>query len=173
MAGVTINPAAALRSLARDAVLTAGGRGFVRYLPEGRALLVTDAARRAPAEPITEALAAAGFVCRLEENGLIIFSPSDARIAAMAQGCDPAVHIGWDGPLHPAQALADRFMRQERAPLTDDGRQLIFETLRLCSLPEARMLEGLGALRARAAAMLRGGDSSGMAEAGRLLSMIV
>ena len=118
-------------------------------------------------------LAAAGFVCHLEENGLLVLSPSDAQIAAMTRDCPPAAPIDWDGALHPAQALADRFLRRERLPLTDEGRQLVLETLRLCSLPQGRMLEGLGALRARAAAMLRSSDGSGMAEAGCLLAMIV
>ena len=43
MARVT---AVRLRERARGAMLAAGGRGFVRFLPAGGALLATDAIRR-------------------------------------------------------------------------------------------------------------------------------
>ena len=173
MARVTGNPALALRTRAREAIFAAGGRGFVRFLPEGGALLVTDAARRTDAAQIEAALIRAGFDCAQEREGLIAFSPSDAAITALTDGPAPQLEIDWEGPLHPAQALADRFLRRERAVLTDDGRQLILETLRAGYLPAERLGEGMDILRARAAAMLRGGDISGMTEAGRLLAMML
>ena len=73
MAAVSGNPAVALRDRAREAMLASGGRGFVRFLPPGGALLATDALCRATqeqAEAIRAAQRAAGFVC--EQSGALL-----------------------------------------------------------------------------------------------------
>lgn len=163
--------ASMLRTRVRDVILTAGGRGFVRYLPPGGRMLVTDAARRGDGEAIASALQAAGFVCEQEESGLMAISPGDALIAEITQGYMPGVRaqISWSSPDCGAHALADRLLRCGSLPLTDAGRRLIDEALRLCLTPERQRGEMLSALRARIAVMLREGDRSGMAEAGWLL----
>ena len=55
MEGVTL-----LRSEAREAIFAAGGRGFVRFLAQGDALLVSDAPRRSDADALVKALYAKG-----------------------------------------------------------------------------------------------------------------
>ena len=167
MARVT---AVRLRGRAREAVLAAGGRGFVRFLPAGGALLATDAIRRcgddAARERLTQALRAAGFACGVR-GGLLDMTPADDVLSALDG--EKTIAVCWESPLHPAQALAGRFLAAEKRPLTPDGRQLILETLRLTWLAPDRVLSGLPALRARAAVMLRRGDRSGFCEAGAVL----
>ena len=160
--------AVCLRDQARRAMLESGGRGFMRFAPSGAALLATDAIRRCAGEQekqaLIQALSACGFACR-EEDGLLLLAPGDAWIRALqAQATDIAVD--WESPLHPAQALAARWAAQPSLELTEAGRQLVIDTLRLTGLPGGRVTEGLDALRARAAVMLRGGDRSGMRAAG-------
>lgn len=166
MAGVT---AAALRDLARETVRRAGGCGFMRFAPEGGALLATDAPRRCAdgAQALIRALEEAGFSCACS-GGLLLLSPADALLNAMDAPPGEAP-IDWDSPLHPAQALAARWLAAPRAPLTDAGRRLAVETLRLTGQPGRDVLSGLGALRARAAVMLRSHDCSGMRAAGAVL----
>lgn len=167
MARVT---AVRLRERARGAMLAAGGRGFVRFLPAGGALLATDAIRRcgddAARAQLTEALHAAGFVCE-ERTGLLELTPADDVLSALDDGERAA--IDWESPLHPVQALAARFLNNPKQPVTPAGRQLILETLRLTWLAPDRALLGLPALRAQAAVMLRQGDRSGLHEAGAVL----
>lgn len=166
------NPSLRLRGEARQALLRAGGRGFVRFLPEGDALLVSDAPRRcasgAESAELAEALARAGFTAALRD-GLMLITPSDERLRALAAGGAPVREIDWNSPLHSAAALAGRWRREEAAALSADGRTMIVETLRLLWQPQERVLEGLGGLRARAAGMLRAGDRSGLREAGAVL----
>ena len=167
MARVT---AVRLREQARGAMLAAGGRGFVRFLPAGGALLATDAIRRCEDDTsrarLTDALAQAGFACGMR-GGLLEMTPTDDVL--LVPGGEERVAVDWESPLHPAQALAGRFLAAEKRPLTPDGRQLILETLRLTWLAPDRVLSGLPALRAQAAVMLRRGDRSGLHEAGALL----
>lgn len=159
--------AIALRDRARTALLSAGGRGFVRFLDQG-ALLVSDALRRceddAAKRQLTDALAHAGFVS-CEQDGLLLITPADALIAQIA--CD-ACGIDWESPLHSAQALAMRWLSQERRTLSDGGRQLIVDCLRLTW--QDRVPDGLRQLRAQAAVMMRSGDMSGFYEAGAVLA---
>lgn len=171
MARVT-NPALAMRDEARRALLGAGGRGFVRFLPEGEALLVSDAPRRCASDgevaALMDALLRAGFstVCR---GGLLLLTSTDERLCALAAGGAPERAIDWGSPLHPAASLAARWRRERPAALSEDGRALILETLRLLWQPPERVLEGLDGLRARAARMLRTGDRSGLREAAAAL----
>lgn len=168
-----VSPAAALRARARDALTAAGGRGFVRFAPDG-ALLVSDAAMRADEQTaacLLEALEKCGFSVRVS-GGMLHIDPTDALIDALAADvvCAEAdMEIDWSSALYPAQALAARWMRAPDAPVTDRGRALVRETLRLIWQPESRVLAGLGSLRARAAAMLRDGERGGMRQAGALL----
>ena len=169
MAAVSGSPALWLRALAREAVLGAGGRGFVRFLPPGGALLATDALTRAAdaaqEKRLTDALAAAGLICA-PQGALLTMTPTDALLLRAAGAREPAVRIDWDSPLAPAQALAVRWLRRPGLPLTDAGRALAAETLRLLWQPRPRVLAGLGGLRALAAQNLRAGDMSGAHEAG-------
>lgn len=167
MARVT---AVRLRERARGAMLAVGGRGFVRFLPAGGALLATDAIRRcaddAARARLTDALAQAGFACAAR-GGLLDMTPVDELLLAL--GGEEAPAVCWESLLHPAQALARRFLANAQQPLTPAGRQLILETLRLTWHAPDRVLSGLPALRAQAAVMLRQGDRSGLCEAGALL----
>ena len=159
-----------LSERAREAMLAACGRGFVRFLPAGGALLATDAIRRcaddAARARLTDALAQAGFACGMR-GGLLEMTPTDDVL--LVPGGEERVAVDWESPLHPAQALAARFLKNPKQPLTPAGRQLILETLRLTWLAPDRVLSGLPALRAQAAVMLRQGDRSGLHEAGTLL----
>ena len=163
-----------LRAMAREALLHAGGRGFMRFAPSGGALLITDAPRHCGEEAdrrrLCGALRTAGFLCR-EEGGLWMLSPDDAllgRLGAAWQEGPPLVD--WDGLLEPAQELAARFLKEEPLPMSRSGRQLALEMLRLLWQDERRVLTGLDGIRARAAEMLREGDRSGMREAGACLA---
>ena len=160
-----------LRNLARGALASCGARGFVRFAPEGGALLVTDAASRCAdgGAALVRALAAAGFSCRTE-GALLVLTPDDALLAALCAREDRTVPIDWNGPLHPAQALAARLLRADALPLTDGGRALVIEAARMLWRPPAQVLAGLPGLRARAAALLRERDTTGFAPAGALLA---
>ena len=166
-----VNPAAALRTRARDAILAAGGRGFVRFAPEGP-LLLSDAAKRCDAQTavgLLDALCRNGFKARLSD-GMVYAEPTDALIEQMVAGAQMP-EIDWENPLHPVQALAARWMSAPEMPCTDRGRSLVRETLRLVWQPQDRVLAGLGALRAQAAAMLRERDTGGMRLAGAILNL--
>lgn len=163
-----------LRDRARETMLSAGGRGFVRFLPAGGALLATDAIRRcaddAARARLTGALTAAGFACEAR-GGLLEMTPTDGALSVLCALTLRSVKdaVDWEAPLHPAQALAARFLRHERRMLTPAGRQLVLEALRLTWRAEDELLAGLPALRARSAVMLRQGDISGLYEAGAVL----
>jgi len=165
MARVT---AVSLRNAAREAMLACGGRGFVRF-PESGALLVSDAIRRcedsAAKDALIAAFARAGFDC-WEQDALLMMNPTDALLEAI--GYEGSFLIDWDGALCPVQALASRWMKRERQPLTPQGRQLIIDTLRLTW--QDRIADGLALLSAQAAVMLRRGDTSGLREAGAVLA---
>lgn len=173
MAAVSGNPALWLRTHAREAMLLAGGRGFMRFLPPGDALLATDAlsrcAEQADAARLTDALSAAGFACT-QRGALLGVTPSDALLLRAAQTAAQTLSVDWDGLLCPAQALSARWLRKEPQPLTPRGRALAMETLRLLWQPQGRVLAGLSSLRALAAENLRAGDASGQLEAGCFLA---
>lgn len=164
MARVT---AIALRDRARAALLAAGGRGFVRF-PERGALLVSDAIRRCEGDEakarLTAALEEAGFVC-YEQDNLLMITPADALLEAI--GCEGGCEIDWDGPLCRVQALADRWLKKPRQPLSQSGRRLMIDTLRLTW--QNRAADGLDALCAQAAVMQREKDTSGFRQAGAVL----
>ena len=156
-----------LRDRARAALLAAGGRGFVRFCEQG-ALLVSDAIRRceddAAQRKLTDALAQVGFESWMQDD-LLMMVPSDALLEQIAcEGCE----VDWSSPLHGAQALAVRWLARERAALTNAGRQLIADCLRLTW--QNRVMDGLRALCAQAAVMQRSGDTSGFYEAGAVLA---
>jgi len=167
MARVT---AVGLRTSAREVMLAAGGRGFMRFLPPGSALLATDAVRRCESDmqkqAMTDALKAAGFAC-CESDGLLMLTPKDEVLGSIV--CKEARGINWDSPVHRVQALGAGWIRRKKRPLTQDGRQLIIEALRLGWQPMKRAENGLDALRAHAAMMLRRRDDSGFYEAGAVL----
>ena len=159
--------AIALRDRARAVMLAGGGRGFMRFSERG-ALLVSDAIRRCEGEAakarLLDALAEAGFECS-ELDNLLMIMPSDALLTQIES--EESGRIDWDGPLCEAQALAARWLAKAKQPLTQDGRQLIVDTLRLTW--QDRAAQGLDALRAGAALMQRKGDTSGFREAGAVL----
>lgn len=158
-----------LRAAAREAIFSAGGRGFVRFGPPGGCLLVSDAGRRAETtEPMEAALRAAGFVCEAKA-GMLLIDPADELLSGIRAETGNAP-TDWEGGLYPAHALADRWLRQEKRGLTPEGRQMILETLRLLWQPEENVISGLAALRIRAAVMMRTHDTSGLYESGALLS---
>lgn len=163
-----------IRNRARDALLASDSRGFVRFLPPGGALLVTDANRRGETEKLKAALCAAGFDCE-ERGGLLEISPADELIRELAHAAQmraESAQIAWESPAHAAQALGRRWLRAQRTEFTPAGRQLVLETLRLLWQGTDHAIAGIEDLRARAAAMQRTGDRSGMHEAGIfLLSM--
>ncbi len=161
--------AVCLRDLARRTLLEAGGRGFMRFSEAGAALLVTDATRRCgDSAQLLRALEGCGFACE-EQNGLVYLSPRDALLRAYICPQD-APEIAWEAMIHPAQALAARWLSAPEAALTQAGRQLVLDTLRLTGAPGRDVLAGLDALRAQAAVMLRSGDRSGMRQAGMVLA---
>ena len=158
-----------LRSCARDAMIAAGGRGFVRFAPPGGALLLTDALRRctddAQARRLTDALERAGFACSTE-GGMLLLTPRDELLRC---GADALPLQDESLPLCETRMLAVRWMKSRPQALTDSGRQLVLETLRLLWQPKDKVLAGLCALRAQAAALLREKDTSGLHEAGCIL----
>ena len=158
-----------IRERARAAIFAAGGRGFVRFLPEGEeALLVSDAVRRCEnTKALTEACRAAGF--RTEEReGLLRLTPTEETLRAMGAPVDFAVD--WAAPDAADRAFAARLMRSEAKPMTEAGRRLAVETLRLIWQDDAHVHKGLSALRARAATCLRTHDDSGFFVCGALLA---
>lgn len=165
MARVT---AVLLRNRARETMMACGGRGFVRF-PDRGALLVCDALRRCESEgekkSLLDAMEQAGFVCH-EQDGLLYLTPADEMFVGI--GCTQAVSVDWESPLCSAQALASRWLSKERRALTQAGRQLIVDALRLTW--QDKVTEGLVSLRAQAAVMQRCGDSSGLHEAGAVLA---
>jgi len=167
MARVT---AIGLRAAAREAMIAAGGRGFMRFLPPGGALLATDAVRRCESDAqktaMIDALAAAGFAC-CERDGLLMLTPKDELLCGIVFAGKH--EIDWNLPQHRVQALGAGWIRKQKRQLTEDGRQLIIEALRLAWQPVKTEKDGLEALRARAAVMLRRGDDSGFYEAGAVL----
>lgn len=158
-----------LRTLAREAMLSAGGRGFMRFLPPGGLLLATDAVRRCAGDAekaaLTNALDAVGFVC-CEQDGLLMLTPTDAVLSSIT--CSEMHDVDWHSPLHQVQALGAGWIRRQKQSLTPDGRQLIIEALRLSWQP-MKPGNALDALRAQAAVMLRKHDGSGFYEAGAVL----
>ena len=163
--------AKSVRDRAREAIFAAGGRGFVRFLPSGGALLVSDAARRCEnAQALLDACRAAGFAVE-EKNGLLDLTPEDGVLRALCDACTQTLRIDdWDGEAASAGAFAIRLMRKKDTTLTADGRQLVLETLRLLSQDDAHILMGLEGIRARAAAQLRHRDESGLRAAGVLIA---
>ena len=165
MARVT---AVSLRNAAREAMLAAGGRGFVRFMDSG-ALLVSDAIRRceddAAKQKLVDALYKAGFACG-EQEGLLMINPQDELLEAITY--DGTFSVRWDSELYAVQALAVRWMKRERQQLTQAGRQLVIDTLRMTW--QDRMADGLTLLRAQAAMMQRSGDTSGFCTAGAVLA---
>lgn len=165
MARVT---AVSLRNAAREAMLSAGGRGFVRFMDSG-ALLVSDAIRRcadeAAKQRLMDALHLAGFDC-WEQDGLLMINPQDELLEAITY--DGAFSVHWDSRLYAVQALAVRWMKRERQPLTPAGRQLIIDTLRLTW--QDRLMDGKMHLCAQAAVMQRSHDTSGLCAAGAALA---
>lgn len=159
----------ALRGLAREAMLASGARGFMRFAREGNALLVTDAAVRCAdgGAALRDALCRAGFVCR-SEGALTYVTPCDGLLEQLCEGEGEAV-IDWNSPLHPAQALAVRLMREAHAPLDDAGRQLVFCAARALWQPQEKVLAALSDVRALAAIHMREGNRNGFYQAGRLL----
>ena len=162
--------AAALRDLAREAMLACGARGFMRFAREGGALLVTDAASRCAdgGAALCRALEEAGFIC-LRQEGLTLLTPGDALLAQLCSREDGAIKIDWTCRLHPAEAFASRLMREADTPMTDAGRAFVLDMARLCWQLEDKVLEGLTPLRAQAARLMREKDRTGFACAGRLL----
>ena len=160
-----------IRAKAREAIFTAGGRGFVRFLPEGGALLVSDAARRCgDVRTLLNACRMAGFAAE-ERDGLLLLTPTDSTLSALCGACGQTVRItDWDEEKASAAAFSVRLTRRKDAPLTADGRRLVLETLRLLSQDDAHILMGMAGIRARAAAQLRRKDESGMREAGALIA---
>ena len=160
-----------LRDLAREAVFSSGARGFVRFAREGGALLVTDAAARCAdgGAAMTAALLAAGFSCE-REGMLTLLTPGDALLARLCRRMAGEPETDWASPLHPAQSLAVRLMRESELLLTDAGRGFILAAARLCWQPQDKALDGLVQLRAHAALLMRKKDRSGFAPAGRLLA---
>ena len=167
MAGVT-----ALRDAAREAVFSCGGRGFVRFLSEGEALLLSDAPRRIKDEvqrkQLIHALRAAGFSCRIG-NDLAYITPDEARLRALCDAQPNRICVGWESPLFEAQALCHRLLREPSQAFDGDAQRLVLEAARLLWQPKEKVLMGLSALRARIAARQREGKRSGLHEAGRLL----
>lgn len=163
MAGVT-----ALRDAAREAILSAGGRGFVRFLSEGDALLVSDAPRRGESGPLQRALDEAGFDSEVRD-GLLYITPGEERLLALCEMQPDSIITDWENPLFEAMALCARLLGEEALELDEGAKRLIVETVRLLWQPKDKAIAGLPALRARIAVRLREGKRSGLHEAGRLL----
>ena len=159
-----------MRNFARGAIADCVARGFVRFDDRGDCLLVTDAALRCGdgGMALRAALHAVGFVCK-SSGALLGINPGDAlleRLCARERG----ITIDWESPLHPAQALAVRLMRGETEALTEPGRNFVLRVARVLWQPQGRVLAQLADIRAEAAMLLRAGDRSGFAPAGRLLA---
>ena len=159
----------AVRSKARDAIFAAGGRGFVRFLPDGEeALLVSDAPRRCQnPSALLCACGAAGFGAE-EREGLLLLTPTEETLRSL--NLPRAIDVGWSSADAPLAAFAARLMRRGDRPLTENGLRFAVETLRLLWQDDAHVRCGLPALRAQAAACLRIHDDSGFFLAGALLA---
>lgn len=163
MAGVT-----ALRDAARAAIFSSGGRGFVRFLAEGDALLVSDAPRRGEGDALLGALCAAGFTGEVRD-GLLYITPGEDVLFALCAQQPEEIAVCWESPLFEAQALCARLLAEEALALDAGALRLMTETARLLWQPKDKVLAGLPSLRARIAVRLREGKRSGLHEAGRLL----
>lgn len=159
----------ALRDLAREAMLSSGARGFMRFILEGDALLVTDAAVRCDdgGTAMQEALFAAGFTCK-KDGRLIQITPTNALLERLCAG-EGRVVVDWNSSLYPAQSLAVRLMREAYTPLEDSGKRLVLLTARQLWRPRDKALEGLAEVRAAAAVCLRKGNRNGFYQTGMLL----
>ena len=163
MAGVT-----ALRDAARAAILSAGGRGFVRFLSQGDALLISDAPRRGESGPLIAALGEAGFDGVVRED-LLYITPRETLLLELCGRQKAEIAVCWESPLFETMALCERLLGEAPLELDEGAGQLLMETVRLLWQPEEKVLAGLPALRARIAVRLREGKRSGLHEAGRLL----
>lgn len=161
-----------LRTLAREATLRVGARGFVRFLPKGNdALLVTDALIHEGGDlaRLQPSLEAAGFDARVRGR-LLMLTPCDALLTQMAQQeASPTCEWDWDCAWAPACSLAHRWMRAPDVPLSSLGRALALETVRLLRQPQEQVLSGLSELRARSAVMQRMGEIGGLRLCGGIL----
>lgn len=166
MAGLSV---IALRDLARDAILACGTRGFMRFSKEGEGLLVTDAADRCTdgGEALKAALSEAGFCCK-RDGRLLRITPGDLLLERLCAG-EGDVQVDWNSPLHPAQALAARLVREAYTPFDDSGKLLALETARLLWQPRDKALAGLAVIRAAAAVRMREGNRNGFNQTGRLI----
>ena len=164
MEGVTT-----LRSEAREAIFGADGRGFVRFLSEGDALLVSDAPRRGDTQAMLDALYAGGYDGWIR-GGLLHITPGTQRLLALCAAQPSQQATNWDGPLYQAQALTVRLLDEGALPLDEGGKRLVLNTARLLWQPKDKVLAGLPALRAQIAVRLREKKRSGLHEAGRLLA---
>ena len=110
----------AVRSKARDAVFAAGGRGFVRFLPDGEeALLVSDALRRCPnPSALLCACGAAGFGAE-ERDGLLLLTPTEETLRSL--NLPRAIDVDWSSADAPLAAFAARLMHRGDRPLTENG----------------------------------------------------
>ena len=163
MAGVT-----ALRDAARAAIFSRGGRGFVRFLAEGDALLVSDAPRRGDGNALLGALCAVGFVGEVR-GGLLYITPGEEVLLALCAQQPGEMTVCWENTLFEAQALCARLLDEEALAPDEGAQQLMIETARLLWQPKDKVLAGLPSLRSRIAVRLREGKRSGLHEAGRLL----
>ena len=109
-----------------------------------------------------------GFACAAQD-GLLYLTPQDTLLEAFIGRQEPPV-IDWEESVHPAQALACRWLSAPETAFTAAGRRLVMDTLRLTGAPGRPVMAGLDALRAHAAVMLRSGDRSGMHAAGAILA---
>lgn len=163
MAGVT-----ALRDAARAAIFSSGGRGFVRFLSQGDALLISDAPRRGESGPLIAALCEAGFDGVVRED-LLYIMPGETLLLELCARQPEGIDVDWNGPLFEAMALCERLLGEPPMPLDHGALRLMIETARLLWQPKDKVLVGLPLLRARIAVRLREGKRSGLHEAGRLL----
>ena len=110
----------AVRSKARDAVFAAGGRGFVRFLPDGEeALLVSDAPRRCQnPSALLCACGAAGFGAE-ERDGLLLLTPTEETLRSL--NLPRAIDVDWSSADAPLAAFAARLMHRGDRPLTENG----------------------------------------------------
>lgn len=159
-----------LRTLAREAMISCGARGFMRFDERGGALLVTDAGARCAdgGEALAAALTAAGFDCR-RDGALTYLVPGDALLERLCEGEGPVV-CDWSSLLYPVLALAGRLVRTPCCALTQDGRALVLLAAQLCRRAETDGAGAFDPLRAELAQRLRRKDQNGFNQTGRLLA---
>lgn len=115
----------------------------MRFLPEGGALLVSDAARRCgDVRTLLNACRTAGFAAE-ERDGLLLLTPTDSTLERVmrrmrAGGSDNG--LGRKKRRQPRVSV--RLTRRKDAPLTADGRRLVAETLRLVSQNDGAYTDG-------------------------------